>query len=104
MGYDCGYNFQKKPNHNGNFKKKGLGFISLENYKNEENYKPKTNFFAGGSSEEEQKKPFWKQLNQEFLAERKKKYASRIDRRTCFKCQKIGHIAWNYQQSNNVKH
>ncbi|KAJ0743915.1 putative transcription factor interactor and regulator CCHC(Zn) family [Helianthus annuus] len=57
---------------------------------------------TGGSSEDEQKKPFWKQSNQEFLAEVKKnvrKFASRVDRRTCFKCQKVGHIAWNCQES-----
>ncbi|KAJ0922119.1 hypothetical protein HanPSC8_Chr05g0199891 [Helianthus annuus] len=58
MGYGCGYGFQKKSNHNSNFKKKGLGFSTSENYKNEKNYKPKTKFVAGGSSEDEQKKPF----------------------------------------------
>ncbi|KAJ0658773.1 putative transcription factor interactor and regulator CCHC(Zn) family [Helianthus annuus] len=55
MGYGCGYNFQKKPNHNGNLKKKGLGFSSSENYKNQKTYKPKTKFVSGGSSEDEQK-------------------------------------------------
>ncbi|KAJ0925822.1 hypothetical protein HanRHA438_Chr04g0164021 [Helianthus annuus] len=37
MGYNCGYSFQKKPNHNRNFKKKGLGFVPPKNYKNEKN-------------------------------------------------------------------
>ncbi|MFS7945164.1 hypothetical protein Hanom_Chr06g00520971 [Helianthus anomalus] len=32
-GYGSGSGFQKKPNHNGNFKKKGLGFIPTENQK-----------------------------------------------------------------------
>ncbi|MFS7913107.1 putative transcription factor interactor and regulator CCHC(Zn) family [Helianthus anomalus] len=27
----------------------------------------------------------------------------RVERRTCFKCHKIRHIAWNCQQSNNTK-
>ncbi|KAJ0620914.1 putative transcription factor interactor and regulator CCHC(Zn) family [Helianthus annuus] len=106
MGYGCGYGFQKKSNHNNNFKKKGLGFSSSENYKNEKNYKPKTTFVAGGSFDEEQKKPFCKQSNQEFLAEIKKnvkKFAPRVDRRTCFKCQKAGHIAWNCHESTDSK-
>ncbi|KAJ0435384.1 putative transcription factor interactor and regulator CCHC(Zn) family [Helianthus annuus] len=105
-GYGSGHGFQKKPNHNSNFKKNGLGFIPPENYKNEKNYKSKTKFISGTSCEEEQKKPFWRQLNQEFLVEGKKnlnKSVPRVDRRTCFKCQKVGHIAWNCQQSNNTK-
>ncbi|KAJ0537965.1 putative transcription factor interactor and regulator CCHC(Zn) family [Helianthus annuus] len=106
MGYGCGYNFQKKPNHNGNLKKKGLGFSSSENYKNQKIYKPKTKFVSGGSSEDEQKKPFWKQSNQEFLAEVKKnvkRFAEKVDRRTCFKCQEVGHIAWNCSKTNYTK-
>ncbi|MFS7988105.1 hypothetical protein Hanom_Chr11g01030641 [Helianthus anomalus] len=34
-GYSSGSGFQKKPNHNGNFKKNGLGFIPSEKHKNE---------------------------------------------------------------------
>ncbi|KAJ0763877.1 putative transcription factor interactor and regulator CCHC(Zn) family [Helianthus annuus] len=106
MGYGCGYNFQKKPNHNGNLKKKGLSFSSSENFKNQKIYKPKTKFVSGGSSEDEQKKPFWKQSNQEFLAEVKKnvkRFAEKVDRRTCFKCQEVGHIAWNCSKTNYTK-
>ncbi|MFS7999642.1 hypothetical protein Hanom_Chr12g01168841 [Helianthus anomalus] len=33
-GYSSGSGFQKKPNHNGNFKKKVLGFIPTKNHKN----------------------------------------------------------------------
>ncbi|MFS7988096.1 hypothetical protein Hanom_Chr11g01030551 [Helianthus anomalus] len=47
MGYNYGYSFQKKPNHNGNFKKKCLGFNQSKNYKNEKVYKPKTVFISG---------------------------------------------------------
>ncbi|KAJ0549518.1 putative transcription factor interactor and regulator CCHC(Zn) family [Helianthus annuus] len=51
---------------------------------------------TGGSAEEEQKKPFWKQSNQEFLAE-KKRTGTRVfhkkDTRICFRCNEAGHIA-----------
>ncbi|KAJ0537966.1 putative transcription factor interactor and regulator CCHC(Zn) family [Helianthus annuus] len=107
MGYNCGYGFQKKANHNSNFKKKGLGFIPPENYKNQKTYKSKIKFVSGGCAEEEQKKPFWRQSNQEFLAEKKKnlkKFTPRVDRRTCFKCQEVGHIAWNCSKSTYTKH
>ncbi|KAJ0435718.1 putative transcription factor interactor and regulator CCHC(Zn) family [Helianthus annuus] len=59
-GYGYGSGYRKKPNHNGNLKKKGLGFNFSENYKNQKTYKPKTKFVSGGNSEDEQKKPFWK--------------------------------------------
>ncbi|KAJ0560263.1 putative transcription factor interactor and regulator CCHC(Zn) family [Helianthus annuus] len=57
-----------------------------------------------GSAEEEQKKPFWRQSNQEFLAEKKKNgvdvcYQREI--RTCYRCNETGHIAWNC--SKNVQ-
>ncbi|KAJ0615569.1 putative transcription factor interactor and regulator CCHC(Zn) family [Helianthus annuus] len=105
-GYNSGSGFQKKPNHNGNFKKKGLGFIPPENYKNEKNSKTKTNFVSGGSAEEEQKKPFWRQSNKEFLAEKKRKGTGvlhRKDTRTCFKCNEAGHIAWNCSMDTKKK-
>ncbi|KAJ0887198.1 putative transcription factor interactor and regulator CCHC(Zn) family [Helianthus annuus] len=95
-GYNSGSGFQKKPNHNGNFKKKGLGFIPPENYKNDKISKTNTKFVSGGSAEEEQKKPFWKQSKQEFLAEKKRIGTGvfhRKDTRTCFKCNEVGHIA-----------
>ncbi|KAJ0835799.1 hypothetical protein HanRHA438_Chr16g0759521 [Helianthus annuus] len=71
-GYNSGSGFQKKPNHNRSYKKQGLGFIPPENYKNEKNSKTKTEFVSGGSAKDEQKKPFWRQSNQEFLAEKKR--------------------------------
>ncbi|KAJ0813695.1 hypothetical protein HanPSC8_Chr17g0776501 [Helianthus annuus] len=58
-GYNSGSGFQKKPNQNRSYKKKGLGFIPPENHKNDKNSKTKTEFVSGGSSEDEQKKPFW---------------------------------------------
>ncbi|MFS7936717.1 putative transcription factor interactor and regulator CCHC(Zn) family [Helianthus anomalus] len=63
MSYNCGYSFQKKPNHNRNFKKKGLGFIQPKNYKNEKVYKPKTVFVSGKTTEAEKEQAFRKQTN-----------------------------------------
>ncbi|KAJ0595888.1 putative transcription factor interactor and regulator CCHC(Zn) family [Helianthus annuus] len=105
-GYSSGSGFQKKPNHNVNFKKKGLGFIPSETYKNDKISKTNTKFVSGGSAEEEQKKPFWRQSNQEFLAEQKRKGTGvfhRKDTRTCFKCNKAGHIAWNCPMNTKTK-
>ncbi|KAJ0624743.1 putative transcription factor interactor and regulator CCHC(Zn) family [Helianthus annuus] len=95
-GYSSGSGYRKKPNHNGNFKKKGLGFIPSENHKNEKTYKPKTVFISGTSSEEEMKSPFWKQSNREFLAKKQEemKFADqKKEMRTCFQCNTVGHIA-----------
>ncbi|KAJ0603458.1 hypothetical protein HanHA300_Chr02g0038481 [Helianthus annuus] len=53
---------------------------------------------SGGSAEEEQKKLFWKQSNQEFLAEKKRIGTGvfhRKETRTYFRYNKAGHIAWN---------
>ncbi|KAJ0560969.1 hypothetical protein HanHA300_Chr06g0217451 [Helianthus annuus] len=52
-GYNSGSGFQKKPNHNRSYKKKGLGFVPPKNYKNEKNSKTKTEFVSGGSAEDE---------------------------------------------------
>ncbi|KAJ0467775.1 putative transcription factor interactor and regulator CCHC(Zn) family [Helianthus annuus] len=97
-GYNYGSGFQKKSNHNGSYKKKGLGFTPPENYKNNQISKTNTKFVSGGSAEEEQKKPFWRQSNQEFLAEKKRKGTGVFhpkETRTCFKCNEAGHIASN---------
>ncbi|KAJ0576080.1 putative transcription factor interactor and regulator CCHC(Zn) family [Helianthus annuus] len=98
--------FQKKPNHNGNFKKKGLGFV-VENYKNMKHVKPKTKFVSGSSSEEEAKSSFWKQSNKEFLAKRQEGMKNgayqRKETRTCYRCQEIGHIAWNCPMATKTK-
>ncbi|KAJ0508373.1 putative transcription factor interactor and regulator CCHC(Zn) family [Helianthus annuus] len=59
-GYSSGSGYRKKPNYNGNFKKKGLGFIPLENHKNKKVYKTKTVFVSGTSSEEEKEHLFRK--------------------------------------------
>ncbi|KAL9994360.1 putative transcription factor interactor and regulator CCHC(Zn) family [Helianthus debilis subsp. tardiflorus] len=98
MGYNCGYSFQKKPNQNRNFQRKGLGFNQPKNYKNEKVYKPKTVFVSGKTSEAEKEQAFRKQTNQEFLAKKhedmKKNVVPRkIEKRTCFQCKTIGHVA-----------
>ncbi|KAF5804038.1 putative transcription factor interactor and regulator CCHC(Zn) family [Helianthus annuus] len=105
-GYNSGSGFQKKPNQNRSYKKKGLGFVPLENYKNDKNSKTKTEFVSGGSSEDEQKKPFWRQSNQEFLAERKKNGTEvfyQRETRICYKCNEAGHIAWNCSTNAKTK-
>ncbi|KAJ0604808.1 putative transcription factor interactor and regulator CCHC(Zn) family [Helianthus annuus] len=61
---------------------------------------------TGGSAEEEQKKPFWRQSNQEFLAEMKRKGTGvfqRKDTRTYFKCNEAGHIASTCSQMTKPK-
>ncbi|KAJ0851127.1 putative transcription factor interactor and regulator CCHC(Zn) family [Helianthus annuus] len=105
-GYNSGSSFQKKSNQNRSYKKKGLGFIPPEYHKNMENSKTKTEFVSGGSAEEEQKKPFWRQSNQEFLAEKKKNETAMPrskETRTCYKCNEAGHIAWNCQKNAKTK-
>ncbi|MFS7902582.1 putative transcription factor interactor and regulator CCHC(Zn) family [Helianthus anomalus] len=99
--YNSGSGFQKKSNHNGNFKKKGLGFTPTEKQKNEKyvrDFKSKMIFVTGTSSEEEEeKKDFWRQSNNEFLAkkqdEMKKLTKPKKNSRTCFQCNIVGHIA-----------
>ncbi|KAJ0800145.1 putative transcription factor interactor and regulator CCHC(Zn) family [Helianthus annuus] len=100
MGYNCGYSFQKKPNHNRNFKKKCLGFVPPKNYKNEKLYKPKTMFISGKTSEAEKEQSFRKQTNQEFLAKKQEELTmddvpKKIEKRTCFQCKNVGHVAMN---------
>ncbi|KAF5812922.1 putative transcription factor interactor and regulator CCHC(Zn) family [Helianthus annuus] len=101
-GYISGSGFQKKSNLNGNYKKKGLGFIPPENYKNEKISKS-TKFVSGPSAEEEKKTSFWRQSNQEFLATKKKNEVQRKETRTCFRCNEVGHIAWNCPKATKTK-
>ncbi|KAJ0520649.1 putative transcription factor interactor and regulator CCHC(Zn) family [Helianthus annuus] len=59
-----------------------------------------------GSSEDEQQKPFWRQSNQEFLAERKRNGTGVFhprETRTCFKCTEAGHIASNCPENIKTK-
>ncbi|KAJ0524353.1 putative transcription factor interactor and regulator CCHC(Zn) family [Helianthus annuus] len=105
-GYNSGSGFQKKPNQNRSYKKKGLGFVPPEKYKNEKNSKTKTEFVSGGSAEDEQKKPFLRQSNQEFLAEKKRIGADVFhpkETRTCYKCNEARHIAWNCSKNAKTK-
>ncbi|KAJ0569571.1 putative transcription factor interactor and regulator CCHC(Zn) family [Helianthus annuus] len=60
----------------------------------------------GGSSDEEQKKPFCRQSIQEFLAERKKNGTEvfyQKETRTCYKCNEADHIAWNCSKNAKTK-
>ncbi|KAJ0548214.1 putative transcription factor interactor and regulator CCHC(Zn) family [Helianthus annuus] len=75
----------------------------FEAFKDEEK-KIKKKKDTGPSAEEEKKSSFWRQTNQEFLAEKKKNEAlQRKDTRTCFRCNEIGHIAWNCPKATNTK-
>ncbi|KAJ0694809.1 putative transcription factor interactor and regulator CCHC(Zn) family [Helianthus annuus] len=58
---------------------------------------------GGPSAEEEKKSSFWKQSNQEFLAEKKQNEVQRKETRTCFRCNEVGHIAWNCPKSTKTK-
>ncbi|MFS8020095.1 putative transcription factor interactor and regulator CCHC(Zn) family [Helianthus anomalus] len=105
-GYNSGSGFQKKPNHNGNFKKKGLGFTPTENDKYVRDFKSKMTFVSGISSEEEKEKIFRKQSNKEFLAKKQdemKNVDQKKKTRTCFKCGKTGHVVWNCSQAIQSK-
>ncbi|KAJ0600012.1 putative transcription factor interactor and regulator CCHC(Zn) family [Helianthus annuus] len=100
MGYNCGYSFQKKPNQNRSYKKKGLGFVPPKNYINEKMYKPKTMFVLGKTTEAEKEQSFRKQTNQEFLAKKqeelkKNEVPKKIEKRICFQCKTVGHVAKN---------
>ncbi|KAJ0767527.1 putative transcription factor interactor and regulator CCHC(Zn) family [Helianthus annuus] len=70
------------------------------------NSKTKIGFVSGGSAEEEQQKPFWRQSNQEFLAVRRRIGADicyQRETRTCYRCNEVGHIAWNCTKNANTK-
>ncbi|KAJ0525470.1 putative transcription factor interactor and regulator CCHC(Zn) family [Helianthus annuus] len=55
------------------------------------------------SAEEENKSSVWRQSNQEFLAAKKKNEVQRKETRTCFRCNEVGHIAWNCPKATNTK-
>ncbi|KAF5814598.1 hypothetical protein HanXRQr2_Chr03g0112881 [Helianthus annuus] len=64
--YSFGSDFQKRSNHSGNFKKKGLGFTPTEKQKNEKyvrDFKSKMSFVSGTSTSEEEKTSFWRETN-----------------------------------------
>ncbi|KAF5768295.1 putative transcription factor interactor and regulator CCHC(Zn) family [Helianthus annuus] len=104
--YNSGSGFSKKLNQNCSYKKKGLGFVPPENHKNDKNSKSNTEFVSGGSSEDEQQKPFWRQSNKEFLTERRRNGTGVFHLRntqTCFKCNEASHIASNCSKDIKAK-
>ncbi|KAJ0451884.1 putative transcription factor interactor and regulator CCHC(Zn) family [Helianthus annuus] len=62
---------------------------------------------TGSSSEEEEKSFFWKPSNKEFFAEKQKfektVFGTKKETRTCYRCQEVGHIAWNCPMATNTK-
>ncbi|KAF5815617.1 putative transcription factor interactor and regulator CCHC(Zn) family [Helianthus annuus] len=75
----------------------------FEVFKDEKSEKKDT----GTSSEAEAKSSFWKQSNKEFIAE-KQKFAKngayqKKETRTCYRCNEVGHIAWNCSMATNTK-
>ncbi|KAJ0766370.1 putative bacterial ABC-type protein transporter [Helianthus annuus] len=62
---------------------------------------------GGTNCEEESKSSFWKQSNREFLAKKQEKMKNgayqRKETRTCYRCNEVGHIAWNCAQATKTK-
>ncbi|KAJ0702424.1 putative transcription factor interactor and regulator CCHC(Zn) family [Helianthus annuus] len=79
-------------------------YPTVEGFEGFKDEQPKKKKDTGTSSEEEAKSSFWKQSNQEFLAEKKKNGAYvKKETRTCFRCNEAGHIAWNCPKATNTK-
>ncbi|KAJ0939460.1 putative transcription factor interactor and regulator CCHC(Zn) family [Helianthus annuus] len=78
-------------------------FTGIEAFQDEKPKKKDT----GTSCEEESKSSFWKQSNREFLAKKQEKVKNgayqRKETRTCYKCDEVGHIAWNCSQATKTK-
>ncbi|KAJ0438090.1 putative transcription factor interactor and regulator CCHC(Zn) family [Helianthus annuus] len=78
----------------------------MEAFQDDKPKKKDSEFVSGGSAKDEQKKPFWRQSNQEFLAEKKRNGTGVFhprENRTCFKCNEAGHIAWNCPKNAKTK-
>ncbi|MFS7919049.1 putative transcription factor interactor and regulator CCHC(Zn) family [Helianthus anomalus] len=56
-------------------------------------FRKNLNFVHGTSSEEEKEIRFSRQTNEEFSAQiKKQQQAKDVSKKTCFKCQQIGHV------------
>ncbi|MFS7967816.1 putative transcription factor interactor and regulator CCHC(Zn) family [Helianthus anomalus] len=87
--------FYNKPSYKKKNTKGGLGYKKKQNQnKRFEKIKlqKKMNFVHVTSSEEEKELRFNRQTNEEFYAQKKKQQAKDVLKKTCFKCQKVGHI------------
>ncbi|KAJ0477629.1 putative transcription factor interactor and regulator CCHC(Zn) family [Helianthus annuus] len=79
-------------------------YPTVEGFEAFKDEQPKKRKDTGISSKDEKKCSFWKQSNQEFLAEKKKNGAYvKKETRTCFRCNEVGHIAWNCPKATNIK-
>ncbi|KAJ0901630.1 putative transcription factor interactor and regulator CCHC(Zn) family [Helianthus annuus] len=89
--------FYNKPGFKKKNMKAGLGYKKKQNWKRNEvpNYQTKMNFVHGTASEEEKELKFRRQSNDEFLAQKKRQQpqVKDVSKRTCFKCDQIGHLA-----------
>ncbi|KAJ0472307.1 putative transcription factor interactor and regulator CCHC(Zn) family [Helianthus annuus] len=76
----AGLGYKRKQNQNKSFEKQKV--------------QKKTNFVHGKSSEEEKELQFRRQSNEEFHAQKKKQQQAKdVSKKTCFKCDQIGHVA-----------
>ncbi|KAJ0939837.1 putative transcription factor interactor and regulator CCHC(Zn) family [Helianthus annuus] len=93
----CHKTFYNKPGYKKKNMKAGLGYKKKQNWKKNEmpNYQTKMNFVLGTSSEEEKELQFRRQSNEEFYAQKKRQQpqVKDVSKRTCFKCDQIGHLA-----------
>ncbi|KAJ0726053.1 putative transcription factor interactor and regulator CCHC(Zn) family [Helianthus annuus] len=71
-----------------------------KNYSSGSDFQKRSNH-SGTSTDEEEKKCFWREKNSEFL--KKKQADLKKDSRTCFKCNNVGHIAKDCSQAIQSK-
>ncbi|KAJ0508376.1 putative transcription factor interactor and regulator CCHC(Zn) family [Helianthus annuus] len=89
--------FYNKPGFKKKNMKAGLGYKKKQNWKKNEvpSYQTKMSFVQEKSLAEEKELKIGRQSNDEFLAQKKKQQpqVKDVSKRTCFKCDQIGHLA-----------
>ena len=97
--------FYNKPGFKKKNMKAGLGYKKKQNWNKNKtpNFQAKMNFVHGTSSEEEKELQFRRQSNEEFYAQNKQQQQVKgVSKRTCFKCNQIGHLSRNYRNLKPV--
>ncbi|MFS7910217.1 putative transcription factor interactor and regulator CCHC(Zn) family [Helianthus anomalus] len=107
-GYSSGLEFRKISNHNGNFKKKGLGFIPPKIIKMKKFINQKLCLFQEHHLKKKKEQVFRKQTNKEFLAKKQEEMKKDVaqkkkETRTCFQCKTLGHIVRNCPKAIQTK-